>query len=304
MDTVFSIDLYHKTNEKKNSQQLKASSDILQNLSAELDCHNTDSILSQLNQTGSIDDTDGILTDLIAETRMLQERFGNAVQLSCRPLTKLWNIGNENAAVPLQKQLIAASSLIDDQNIRLKDGKVTLCHGAELDLGAVAKGYALDRLYAYYDELDDSEKPQYAVISAASAVMLYGEKADKVPFTIEISDPNSSDMLGRLTIPPESGYSALFLGTSGNAERFSSINGTKYGHIFDLSTGYPAESDLASVTVLTDQGLKADFLSTLIFIGGTASLSSHLSASDYAVLAVDHNGKIYQSDSLRFEVYQ
>lgn len=71
---------------------------------------------------------------------------------------------------------------------------------------------------------------------------------------------------------------------------------------FDLSTGYPCETDLVSVTVIGQSGIETDFLSTSIFIGGSGELDRWLSDEDIEVIAIDENGVVYCSDSIKSRI--
>ena len=75
-------------------------------------------------------------------------------------------------------------------------------------------------------------------------------------------------------------------------------DGKRYHHILDPRTGYPAESGLTSVTVLCDDGMKADFLSTALYIAGTEAVKSHLNEADYSVIAVTDDRQVLVSDDL------
>ena len=93
--------------------------------------------------------------------------------------------------------------------------------------------------------------------------------------------------------------SALFL-PRGGYERFFTRNGKNYSHIFDLKTGYPAESDIASVTVITENdGMLSDFLSTCIYIEGISGLEKYLDSADFQVIALDNKNNIYCSEGIR-----
>lgn len=94
---------------------------------------------------------------------------------------------------------------------------------------------------------------------------------------------------------------SCFLSTSGGYERyFIADDGKKYCHILDPKTGMPAESDLTTVTVFCDSGLKSDFLSTLIWMEGSENLPAHLKAKEYQIVAQDTAGTLYVSDGLDF----
>ncbi|MCC8135430.1 MAG: FAD:protein FMN transferase, partial [Ruminococcus sp.] len=73
-------------------------------------------------------------------------------------------------------------------------------------------------------------------------------------------------------------------------------------HIFDLNTGRPSETDLTSVTIICDSGIKSDFLSTLIYLGGTARLGEYLDDETLKIVAVTENREIYLSGGIDFEL--
>lgn len=291
MDTLFSL-----TVATDDTGVMENAIATLTELSALLDCHSNESAVSLLNEAHTLECSDDTLPRLLTETAVLQAKFGNEVQLTCRPLTALWGIATDHPYIPTQEEILAAQQTIDDSGISVHQNTITLPDDASLDLGAVAKGYALDRVAAQLVQTDT----EYAVISAASAVLLYGQKPDDKAFTLQITDPQSGSALGTVTISHTEPQQITMVGTSGGYARYSEIDGTRYCHILDLQTGAPAISDLTCVTVFCENGLMADFLSTTIFLGGTAQLGKHLSADDYLVLAVDTNGDIFSSEPLQF----
>lgn len=266
-------------------------------LSQQLDCHTAESTVGRLQTEGRVVCTEDTLPRLIRETAILQKRFGSAVQLSCRPLTALWEQAEAASALPSSSDILAAMALVDDTRIALEAERIlSVPEGFGLDLGAVAKGYAMDVLAAQLRESD----ADYGVISASSAVLLYGQKPDHQPFTVQITDPADGGVFGTVTLTHGSAQAVTMIGTSGSYARPLIIGEREYCHILDLQTGAPSQSDLASVSVFCENGLMADFLSTHIYLGGTAALSQHLSAEDYRILAVDTAGKVYCSEGLSF----
>jgi thiamine biosynthesis lipoprotein len=127
-----------------------------------------------------------------------------------------------------------------------------------------------------------------------SSVLLYGKKPDNSKFNVEIRNPDGNGIIG--TVKTD----ACFLSTSGGYERFFTVDGENYPHIIDLSTGYPTQSDLTSVTVFCDSGILSDYLSTKILIEGTENIENHLESDLYKVAAFDENGNSYISKGLDF----
>lgn len=293
MDTCFSVQISGKDAEPATKQIEER----LNQLHTTLDAYSETGMLYQLNHSGMLTDNTGLLLDLIAQTKAMQAQYGSAVQLSCLPLVQLWNLQNNPDAVPADAVIRQALAWIDDTAITIEENRITLPEHTALDCGAVGKGYALDLVA---EDLQ-TYACDFAIVDATSSILLYGQKPDATPFSIQISDPNGTSALGMLTIAHDSAAQATFLGTSNHSERYAVIDGVRYGHIFDLETGYPAVSDLATVTVIADNGLLADFLSTAIFIEGTNGLSAHLKTDAYAVLAVAEDGTVYHSAGLDFQ---
>lgn len=261
---------------------------VLEQLEQVLDCYDADSVTAQLNETGTAEHA--VLADLIRQTDALTAEYGSLVDITCGRLTMLWGITTDTPHVPDAAELEAVLPTISMEHVQTDGNWITLTDGAQLDFGAVAKGYALDCIVPMLQE----QGTEYAVISMVSSMLLYGEKPDGTLFSVAISDPEGG-MLG--TVQTE----ACFLSTSGGYERFfTAEDGATYLHILHPETGMPVETDLAGVTVFCDNGLESDFLSTAIYMGGTAELEPHLHAEDYQVVAVGTDGTVYQSDGVRF----
>ncbi len=263
---------------------------LLYELEGELDGFDPESDVSRLNQGRTLN-AGSRAADLIRQTLALQERIPGGVDVTSGSLTALWGITTENPHVPDDAELKAALGRIGAEHVQISGGKILLEPGTQIDLGAVAKGYALDCVR----ELLQEQGASYGVISMTSSMLLYGEKPEGEPFTIGIRDPGGDGTLG--TVSADS----CFLSTSGGYERFfTAEDGTQYSHILDPESGYPVETDLTTVTVFCDNGLLSDYLSTLIYMGGTTALEEHLQAEEYKIVAADAEGNLYVSRGLDF----
>ena len=251
------------------------------------DCHSPSSELSKLNAKGSAElsaDAQKLIEQSLALTKKHPE-----TDISIGALIKLWDITGSSPKIPSDEQLGIAMQTCGYENITLTGSRCTLANGAQLDVGAVAKGYALDKA----KQLLDEKKADCAVISMGSSSLMYGAKPDGKDFTVGVKDPDDKEnLLLKFTC------GECFVSTSGGYERFFVADGKKYIHIFDKTTGRPAETDLASVTVICDNGLKSDQLSTSIFIGGTKKLGEYFADKSIQIIAVDTNGDIHISASL------
>ena len=88
------------------------------------------------------------------------------------------------------------------------------------------------------------------------------------------------------------------MATSSAAEIFFEEDGVRYHHILDPKTGYPSDTDLLQVTVVSKDGLLADALSTTIFSKGSECLEEYMNRDDCMVLAVTEDKKVYGSDEI------
>ena len=269
----------------------QAVSTLLETLDADLDCYDTESAVSRLNEAGTLSDNDALYA-LVQKTQSLQNRFGAKTDLTIGAVTTLWGIATDTPRVPSQTELECALKTVSPAHLTAKNGTISLTDGALLDCGAVAKGYGLDCVKQQLDEMGETA---YATISMTSSILFYGEKPGGTPFTVEIRNPNGDGILGTVSTD------ACFLSTSGGYERyFTADDGNRYCHILDPETGMPAESDLTTVTVFCDSGVQSDFLSTLIWLEGTDGMQRHLQAEDYQLVAQDEDGTLYVSEGLDF----
>lgn len=200
MDTVVTLTL--------PESDANATRKSLEALSQQLNCYADQGALAALNASGTSQDAD--LRDVISQTILLEDRFGTGVQLSSGALSRLWGITSEHPRVPTDADRLAALETLGDDRIRLDRSGITLPADMQLDLGAVAKGYALDQTAQQWQDAGIA----WGILSLRSSVLLYGSKPGGEDFTVQIQDPNGTGILGTVTTP------ACFLSTSGGYERF------------------------------------------------------------------------------------
>lgn len=282
MDTYCTISLDSSETDKVSS--------LLYELEKSFDCFDDKSDISKINCGADLDENSEA-GRLILESLALQERYKGGVDITSGSLTRLWDITGDDPHVPSEQEIQNALKSIGQENICRENGFISLENGTQLDLGAVAKGYALDRVKELLDETDAS----CGVISMTSSMLLYGEKENGESFRIAVKGAGDSEIIG--TAETDS----CFVSSSGSYERFfTDENGRTYSHILDPTTGYPIETDLAAVTVFCQSGIMSDYLSTMIFMGGTDNIEKHLRADEYKIAAADINGNIYVSPGLDF----
>lgn len=155
--------------------------------------------------------------------------------------------------------------LVDYEKADISENTVTLDEGMMLDLGAVAKGYTSDRIADFLRE----KGVKSALLNLGGNIYALGSKPNGAKWTIGVADPINGGYLGTL----EAADAAVV--TSGGYERYFTVDGVDYCHIIDPSTGRPADSGLASVTVVGESGARCDALSTALFVMGLDRASEY-----------------------------
>lgn len=188
------------------------------------------------------------------------ELSGGLFDITSGPLIDLWDINGEGH-YPTQAELDAVLPLISSDDLLLEDGKAFLAReGMEANLGAIAKGYIADKV----KELLVDQGVESAIIDLGRNVLLIGTKPDGSVFRVGVQDPNQDQgvLLGLVSTADTS------VVTSGINERYFTYEGTDYHHILDPFTGFPADNDLASVTILSTSSAQGDALSTTCLLLG------------------------------------
>ena len=185
---------------------------------------------------------------------------GGLFDVTTGPLIDLWDINGEGH-YPTQAELDAVLPLISSDDLLVEDGKAFLAReGMEANLGAIAKGYIADKV----KELLVEQGVESAIIDLGRNVLLVGTKPDGANFNVGVQDPNQEQgtLLGLAATADTS------VVTSGINERYFTYEGVDYHHILDPFTGFPADNDLASVTILSTSSAQGDALSTTCLLLG------------------------------------
>lgn len=301
MDTVLSETIYGLSDRTEEIKQR------LSNLEKEkLSWREGGSETAQINALCSEGGTFSMEEDfsLWAETSLkLAQASGGAFDPTIGNLTRLWNIEGENPTVPDQNQIDAVMETIGYANIKIEGNEISMKDRCTLDLGAVGKGIGCDVIREY---LQTEAGVKGAVISIGGSILVYGEKGNGEDWSVAIRDPEQEldSYMGVLHLSETASVS-----TSGDYEKYFIQDGKKYHHILDPSTGYPAESDLTSVTVVCDQGgktdgLLSDGLSTACFVLGKEKGLELLEQYEAGGIFIDKENRVYVTSNLedQFEI--
>lgn len=182
--------------------------------------------------------------------------------ITIRPLVKLWNIGKDNFNIPKPREIKKAKNLVSYKAIELnkKSLEIRLHKNQELDLGAIAKGYAADKVKDIFINLGVTS----AIINLGGNITLIGSKENKESWTIGIQNPfgERGNYIGAVRLIDKS------IVTSGCYERFSIRNNELYSHIINPKTGYPISEEILSISIISHKSIDGDGLSTGLYILG------------------------------------
>lgn len=233
--------------------------------------------------------------DLLQRAKELSEQSDGAFDITIAPVVELWGITSDHPHVPTDEELAQAMALMGLEDLVLDEEACTAYltrPGMAIDLGGIAKGWTADQLREYARELG----AERGYVSLGGNLMIIGERPDGDPFKFGLRDPqgDASTYLGTVTL--KDGYT---MATTGGYERYFEEDGIRYHHVLDPRTGYPADSDLLSVAVISKDGTLADYLSTTLFVQGLEAAKAAAGSEDYALVMVDQENNVWISGSLR-----
>jgi thiamine biosynthesis lipoprotein len=234
--------------------------------------YKADSPLSRLNQEAARRPVvvEPELFDFILDAMRYNSATGGAFDITVGPLMKAWGFFHGEGHVPASRDLAAARRLVGPSHVRLDPVSRTIRFdqaGVELDLGGIAKGYAIDRVV----RLLRARHVSAALVSAGgSTIYGLGAPPGRDGWDVAIQDPLDARKTAR-AITLRNGA----ISVAGRSEKSFESGGVFYSHIMDPRTGTPAQGVL-SVAVLAASGTAADALDNALFVLGAEGGASCL----------------------------
>ncbi len=229
--------------------------------------------------------------EVIKRAQEVSKLSEGGFDITVGPLVQLWRKARERGMPPEMEEVKENLNLVNFRDLKIHyGGNVSLRKkGMNIDLGGIAKGYAVDRAF----ELLKGLGFRNLVVNAGGDLRVGGSKSDG-PWSIGVQHPRSPEkILARISV------SDTALATSGDYEKFFIHQGKRYHHILNPKTGFPAEG-CQSVTILHKEGTTADALATAIFVLGPEkgyALCQRLEGVD--CLIVDKEGNVTLSPGLK-----
>ena len=298
-DTVCQIDIYDMENmsEEAAGELIDEAFDL---------CDEFDSLLSRTkpgsdvyrvnNAGGEPVECDGRTVEVIKKGIEYGELSDGKFDITMGRLSDLWQFDSVEPVLPSEGEIEEAVKTVDYTGVEVDGNTVTLKNPeAHLDLGGIAKGYIADKV----SEFLRSEGVTSAIVNLGGNIEVIGYKGDdeETPLNIGIKKPygDEGEIVGSVKL-----HDATIV-TSGIYERFHEIDGKKYHHILDRNTGYPAETDVDSVSIVSAAGrsVDCDGLSTICLILGVDKGLEFIESMDgVEAIFVDSKGEIHLSSGL------
>lgn len=264
-DTYITLTLYQTDGTHTDADIFGECRELLTTLDHNLSAHTDSGELSEINAgayTSPVKvsaDTYGLIKRCVELSRLTDGAF----DITLGEISRLWDFSSDDPSPPDNDTLKALAGQRNYENIALNDKDCTVAFtkdGFSLDLGAAAKGYALGLL-----------KERIKSLGVSSAVIDFGGNIQTIGacppgaeyYSVAVSVDETNAAIGRLRI------GEMCVSTSNASRRYFEYEGERYHHIIDPFTAYPAKSDIKSATVLCEDGLIADALSTAFFVMGS-----------------------------------
>ena len=289
MDTVMDITAYGKDSEKAVAETEKE----INRLEKLFSTTNENSEIYKLNN-----DKSAILSDdtfnLIKRSLDFYHKTGETLDISIYPVVREWGFTTGEYNVPDNTVLEELKKHIDSDKISLNENTKTVTLDDKdmlVDLGAVAKGYTSDKICSLMKDMGIKS----AVVSLGGNVQTVGLKPDGSKWKIAVQNPFSD---GNYAASLNIADCAVI--TSGAYERYFEQDGKIYHHIMDPKTAAPADTDLASATIVSKDATLADAYSTTLFIMGKDKAVDfwRKNKNDFDIILIDKDSNIYVSKNI------
>lgn len=218
------------------------------------------------------------------------------LNIAIGPLIKEWKIGFDGAKIPSNQEINRLLKYTDPENIELNQEEKSIYlkkRGMEIDLGALAKGYIADKIVDYYKE----KQVHSAILNLGGNVVVYGQShhPDEM-FRVGIQNPKEprSQCLTGVKAKNQS------VVTSGIYERVLKVNNQEYNHIINPKTGYPVETNVASLTILSDLSVDGEIWTTRLFGKNSLEIVNKVNdLQNIECVVIDKENKIYVSEGIK-----
>jgi len=304
MGTTYNVK-YRPTQDTPSLQAMQIEVDaLLAEINHTMSTYDPESELSRFNRLRTTDwvPASASLRDVLNAAMEIGAQSEGAFDITVGPLVNLWGFGPEvhPDRIPLETDIAAARtrSGLDKVSVR-ETPQAIRKHRPDvfLDLSGIAKGYGVDRVA----ELMTAHGIDHYMVEIGGEIRVGGHKEHETPWRIAIEKPLS----GERSVHTMLALSDIALATSGNYRNFFEIDGRRFSHTINPTTGWPVDHHLVSVTVLADTSMRADAWATAFQVLGPERGMAIAERLHLPVLfVIEHDGQFEERVCCGFQRYR
>ncbi len=271
MGTTYTVKVVAQTREQQSDASEAALAlsvqQALDAVNGSMSTYQPDSELSRFNDGPASQDVEvsGAMAEVLTLAFDIHERSGGAFDVTVGPLVERWGFGakGELTEVPTQAELDALRSRLGHGHLVFDAKASTLRKDAQalhVDLSAIAKGYGVDQAAAALQEAGWTD----FLVEVGGEVRVSGKTEAGRPWRLAVEKPSAEarSIFEVIELQDQA------MATSGDYRNFTVVDGTRYSHTIDPTTGRPVTHALASVSVVADTCAEADALATALNVLG------------------------------------
>ncbi len=238
---------------------------ILADIDSSLSTYNDESVISRINRNEPEVNPDKYFKEVYRDAMEISEETGGAFDITVAPLVNAWGFGFEKIPDVDSAKIDSILEFVGYQKVKLKEGRIYKDDKRiMLDMNAIAQGYTVDVLSRFLENKDIEDY----LVEVGGEVSTKGKNPNNKTWRIGIDKPvDSNDVPGR-NLQAIIELHNKTLATSGNYRKYYVKDGVKYSHTINPATGYPVRHNLLSVTVVSDECIKADAYATAFMVMG------------------------------------
>ena len=254
---------------------------------------NTESDIYRINHSNCTPVTVSNETILLIDKSIEYSKLTNGkYDITIEPVFNLWDFSNET--IPEKSDIDEALTHVSYKNIKINHSNNTvtmLDSNSQITLGSIAKGYIADSVKNYILSCNINS----GVIDLGGNILVIGQKPDNTDYIVGIKNPqnpNSATPIAAVKVADKS------VVTSGIYERSFTHDNILYHHILDSITGYPVETDISAISIISDSSMEADALSTVCLLLGVDNALTFINSIDETeCIIIETDGTQYYSEN-------
>ena len=273
--------------------------DALHDVDRSLSMFNPQSTISRINASLS-DSTDSLLEQVMEIAMAVSKDTEGAFDVTVAPLVNAWGFGFKHGSMPDSVQVDSLRALVGWQRVRITDHRFEKDDPSMVvDLSAVAKGFATDRVAALFA----SKGIRNYMIEIGGEIVTHGQNPKHQPWRIGVSQPDDDSTSTNNELQTIIRMKDCALATSGNYRNFYIADGRKIAHTIDPRTGYPVQHSILSSTVVAPDCATADAYATAFMVLGLEKAQQVLARNPklqaYFIYDTPEGYRVWMSESLK-----